>query len=133
MRTIMAGLAEFERDLIRERVKSGLAAAKARGVRLGRQHGQRPTDKKESQEGAQTAWRGTLLSAHRPQRRALQEHCDGDRAAERHTAVIHGRLASLPVERNQLPLWWWNAIRMRRSLLLRLVAGSGFLSLDNDH
>jgi DNA invertase Pin-like site-specific DNA recombinase len=34
MRTIMAGLAEFERDLIRERVKSGLAAAKARGVAL---------------------------------------------------------------------------------------------------
>ena len=46
MRTIMAGLAEFERDLIRERVKSGLAAAKARGVRLGRQHGQRPSDDK---------------------------------------------------------------------------------------
>src|SRR5262249_59056139 len=46
MRTIMAGLAEFERDLIRERVKSGLAAAKARGVKLGRQLGQRPSDKK---------------------------------------------------------------------------------------
>jgi putative DNA-invertase from lambdoid prophage Rac len=46
MRTIMAGLAEFERDLIRERVKSGLASAKARGVRLGRQVGQRPSDKK---------------------------------------------------------------------------------------
>ena len=46
MRTIMAGLAEFERDLIRERVKSGLAAAKARGVVLGRQEGQRPSDKK---------------------------------------------------------------------------------------
>jgi putative DNA-invertase from lambdoid prophage Rac len=46
MRTIMAGLAEFERDLIRERVKSGLAAAKARGITLGRQHGQRPSDKK---------------------------------------------------------------------------------------
>jgi DNA invertase Pin-like site-specific DNA recombinase len=44
MRTIMAGLAEFERDLFRERVK--LAAAKARGVSLGRQHGQRPSDKK---------------------------------------------------------------------------------------
>jgi putative DNA-invertase from lambdoid prophage Rac len=27
-------------------VKSGLAAAKARGVSLGRQHGQRPSDKK---------------------------------------------------------------------------------------
>ena len=46
MRTIMAGLAEFERDLIRDRVKSGLAAAKARGVVLGRQEGQRPSDKK---------------------------------------------------------------------------------------
>jgi putative DNA-invertase from lambdoid prophage Rac len=31
---------------IRERVKSGLAAAKARGVVLGRQEGQRPSDKK---------------------------------------------------------------------------------------
>src|SRR5262245_11829843 len=46
MRTIMAGLAKFERDLIRDRVKSGLAAARARHVKLGRQVGQRPSDKK---------------------------------------------------------------------------------------
>jgi putative DNA-invertase from lambdoid prophage Rac len=46
MRTIMAGIAEFERDQIRERVKSGLAAAKANGKKLGRQPGQRPSDKK---------------------------------------------------------------------------------------
>jgi DNA invertase Pin-like site-specific DNA recombinase len=46
LRTIMAGLSEFERDLIRERVKSGLAAAKAKGTKLGRQPGQRPSDKK---------------------------------------------------------------------------------------
>ena len=46
MRTMMAGLAEFECDLIRERVKSGLASARARGVKLGRQLGQRPLDKK---------------------------------------------------------------------------------------
>lgn len=39
--SIMASLAEFERDLIRERVKSGIAAAKARGQRIGRQPGQR--------------------------------------------------------------------------------------------
>jgi putative DNA-invertase from lambdoid prophage Rac len=45
MRTIMAGLAEFEGDLIRERVKSGLAAARSRGVLLGRQVGQRPSEK----------------------------------------------------------------------------------------
>jgi DNA invertase Pin-like site-specific DNA recombinase len=37
---------EFERDLIRERVRSGLTSAKARGVKLGRQLGQRPSDKK---------------------------------------------------------------------------------------
>lgn len=38
--TLMAGLAEFERDLIRERVRSGLVAARARGIRLGRRPGQ---------------------------------------------------------------------------------------------
>jgi putative DNA-invertase from lambdoid prophage Rac len=40
--TVIAGIAEFERELIRERVRSGLAAARARGKRLGRQPGQRP-------------------------------------------------------------------------------------------
>ncbi len=39
--SMMAALAEFERDLLRERVRSGMAAAKARGVRLGRRVGQR--------------------------------------------------------------------------------------------
>jgi DNA invertase Pin-like site-specific DNA recombinase len=38
---LMAILAEFERDLVRERVRSGIAAAKARGQKLGRQTGQR--------------------------------------------------------------------------------------------
>jgi putative DNA-invertase from lambdoid prophage Rac len=45
MATILAGIAEFERELIQERVKSGMAAAKARGKRLGRQAGQRPSDR----------------------------------------------------------------------------------------
>jgi putative DNA-invertase from lambdoid prophage Rac len=34
-------LAEFERDLVREIVRSGVAAAKAHGQKLGRQQGQR--------------------------------------------------------------------------------------------
>ena len=42
MATILAGLAEFERELLQERIRSGIAAAKARGKRLGRQPGQRP-------------------------------------------------------------------------------------------
>lgn len=40
--TIIAGVASFERELIQERIRSGLAAAKERGKRLGRQPGQRP-------------------------------------------------------------------------------------------
>src|SRR5262249_4725514 len=39
--SIMGGLAEFERDLLSERVKSGMAAAKARGSKIGRQPGQK--------------------------------------------------------------------------------------------
>ena len=34
--TMLAGVAEFERELIRERVRSGIAAARSRGKRLGR-------------------------------------------------------------------------------------------------
>jgi putative DNA-invertase from lambdoid prophage Rac len=40
--TVISGIAEFERDLVRERVRSGMAAAKARGKKLGRQPGYRP-------------------------------------------------------------------------------------------
>jgi DNA invertase Pin-like site-specific DNA recombinase len=42
MATVLAGVAEFERELTQERIRSGIAAAKARGKRLGRQPGQRP-------------------------------------------------------------------------------------------
>jgi putative DNA-invertase from lambdoid prophage Rac len=41
MASIMASLAEFERDLVRERVRSGLAAARSKGQLLGRKPGQR--------------------------------------------------------------------------------------------
>jgi putative DNA-invertase from lambdoid prophage Rac len=40
--TVLAGIAEFERELIQERIRSGIAAAKARGKVLGRKPGYRP-------------------------------------------------------------------------------------------
>ncbi len=46
MATMLAGIAQFECDLLSERVKSGLAAARARGKKLGRQPGQRPKSDK---------------------------------------------------------------------------------------
>ena len=44
--SLMSSLAEFERDLLRERVRSGLAIARANGKRLGRQEGDRPKSDK---------------------------------------------------------------------------------------
>lgn len=43
--SLMASLAEFEHELLRERVKSGIAAAKARGQTFGREKGYRPSDR----------------------------------------------------------------------------------------
>ena len=43
MATMLAGIAQFESDLFGERVKSGLAAARARGKKLGRQPGSVPS------------------------------------------------------------------------------------------
>ena len=39
--TVLAGIAAFERELTQERIRSGIAATKARGKRLGRQPGHR--------------------------------------------------------------------------------------------
>lgn len=46
MATLLAGIAQFERDLLSERVKSGLAAARVGGRKLGRQLGERPKSDK---------------------------------------------------------------------------------------
>lgn len=40
--SLMAALSEFERDLLRERIRSGFAAAKAKGRTFGRKEGERP-------------------------------------------------------------------------------------------
>ena len=58
MTTLLAGIAQFERDLLSERVKSGLAAARKRGKKLGRQKGQRPVSDKVAPKVIQAAKEG---------------------------------------------------------------------------
>jgi DNA invertase Pin-like site-specific DNA recombinase len=48
MLTVLGGLAEFERELIRARTSEGRARAKARGVRLGRRPKLTPYQKREA-------------------------------------------------------------------------------------
>lgn len=47
---VLASIAEFERDLIAERVRSGLSAARAKGIPLGRRHGQKVVTHKITSE-----------------------------------------------------------------------------------
>ena len=61
MATLLAGIAEFKRKLTVERIRSGIAAAKARGKRLGRQPGQRPkSDRLVPKVLALIAWAGAI-------------------------------------------------------------------------
>jgi DNA invertase Pin-like site-specific DNA recombinase len=48
MLTVLGGLAEFERELIRARTGEGRARAKARGVKLGRRPKLTPHQKREA-------------------------------------------------------------------------------------
>ena len=64
--TVIAGIAEFERELIQERIRSGIAAAKARGNRLGRQPGQRPKSEPFRAQSSRPRRRRAQLSVNRP-------------------------------------------------------------------
>ena len=66
MTTLLAGIALFERDLLSERVKSGLAAARKRGKKLGRQKGQRPVSDKVAPKVIQAVKEGRSYRWCRP-------------------------------------------------------------------
>ena len=67
--TIFAGIAEFERELIHERTRSGRVAAKARGVRFGRPPKLTPDQIAVAQrlvsEGASASEASKILNVHR--------------------------------------------------------------------
>lgn len=54
---IFASIAEFERELIRSRVRSGLAAARAKGKRLGRPRTTVDVDRIAQRRAAGASWR----------------------------------------------------------------------------
>ncbi len=54
---IFASIAEFERELIRERVRSGMAAARARGARIGRPRKPVDADKVAELRAQGASWR----------------------------------------------------------------------------
>ena len=54
---IFASIAEFERELIRDRVRSGVAAARARGKRLGRPRRHVDVSQVAALRGAGVSWR----------------------------------------------------------------------------
>jgi DNA invertase Pin-like site-specific DNA recombinase len=54
---IFASIAEFERELIRDRVRSGLAAARARGKRLGRPKRQVDVERVAALRAGGLSWR----------------------------------------------------------------------------
>jgi DNA invertase Pin-like site-specific DNA recombinase len=72
MATMLAGIAEFERESTQERIRSGIAAAKARGKRLGRQSGQRPKIRPARAAGAGTRRKAT--QSYRARGWAKQKH-----------------------------------------------------------
>jgi DNA invertase Pin-like site-specific DNA recombinase len=78
---IFASIAEFERELIRERVRSGLAVARARGKRLGRPRSNVDADKIATLRAQGASWREIAAclgvgigTVHRAAQRRLRNH-----------------------------------------------------------
>ena len=74
MLTVLGGLAEFERDLIRARTSEGRERAKARGVKMGRPHKLTPHQQagNSSPQGERRGRAGDCPQLQRPQQRRFR-------------------------------------------------------------
>jgi len=103
MATGLAGIAAFERELAQERIRSGIAAAKARGKKLGRQPGQRPKSDRLAQ-GADPHRPGSQLPLGRARIRAEQEYRRRDRQTPPRHAHSDDLIATLHLVTRMLTL-----------------------------
>jgi DNA invertase Pin-like site-specific DNA recombinase len=81
---LFASIAEFERELIRDRVRSGMAAARARGARIGRPRKLVDADKVAELRAQGAPWRAIACALGvgvGTARRAAQEHSRKDSVA----------------------------------------------------
>ena len=81
MVTLLSAISQFEADLLAERVKSGLARARARGKRLGRQEGDAPVVRRHGKraralaaEGKSQRWIARELQIDRKSVRKILEN-----------------------------------------------------------
>jgi DNA invertase Pin-like site-specific DNA recombinase len=80
--SLMAALAEFERDLLPERVRSGIAAAHKRGVVFGRRPGPAHQGGPLCRQSAKARGRRPIVPGNKPPAGAEQEHGLGYRQAQ---------------------------------------------------
>ncbi len=87
---ILASVAEFERALAQERIKSGLAAAAAKGVHCGRPHKVFHRDRAVELRAQGTSWRAIARELGVPQA-TVRRAVSSDAPTPRHSRVSKGR------------------------------------------
>ncbi len=130
MATMLAGIAQFERDLLSERVRSGLAAARARGKRLGRQPA-RPTPeiRQARAKGRSSRGRRSIIPLDRTRSRDQQKYrARYYEAAATELLVI--RFCPLPESTPGRPDRGWN--RSHQNARALVVRGMGRVKGHSD-